>query len=41
MCVRSDEGILARAEGCMLGLLVGDALGSRVEFKTQYDIRVE
>lgn len=25
----------------MLGLLAGDALGSRVEFKSQYDIRVE
>lgn len=25
----------------MMGLLAGDALGSRVEFKTQYDIRVE
>lgn len=41
MGVRTDEGVLARAEGTMMGLLVGDALGSRVEFKTQYDIRVE
>lgn len=41
MAIREDEGILSRAQGCMLGELVGDALGSRVEFKTELDIRVE
>src|SRR5690242_6626231 len=28
-----DAGLLARAQGCLLGQLTGDALGSMVEFK--------
>lgn len=34
-----DPGILARAQGCWLGQLAGDALGSLVEFKAAPDIR--
>lgn len=29
-----DSGILSRAQGCLLGQLAGDALGSAVEFKS-------
>ena len=34
-----DVGVLARAQGCLLGQLVGDALGSLVEFQRPEDIR--
>lgn len=35
---RIDAGILARAQGCMMGQLAGDALGSLVEFCTPEQI---
>lgn len=35
----SDPAMIDRAEGCLLGQLAGDALGSLVEFKTQEVIR--
>lgn len=34
----ADAGRLARAQGCLLGLLAGDALGSQVEFQTEAEI---
>lgn len=34
----SDAGLLARAQGCLLGQLAGDALGSLVEFLSAADI---
>ena len=34
-----DSGVLARAQGCLLGQLAGDALGSLVEFKSPDQIR--
>ena len=34
-----DAGILSRAEGCLLGQLAGDSLGSLVEFQSPSDIR--
>ncbi|HEX6605586.1 MAG TPA: ADP-ribosylglycohydrolase family protein, partial [Chloroflexia bacterium] len=34
-----DAGILARAQGCLLGQLAGDALGSMVEFQSAATIR--
>ncbi|MDQ7825699.1 MAG: inositol monophosphatase family protein [Candidatus Eremiobacteraeota bacterium] len=34
-----DPGILARAQGCLLGQLAGDSLGSLVEFMSPEDIR--
>jgi ADP-ribosyl-[dinitrogen reductase] hydrolase len=34
-----DHEILARAQGCLIGQLVGDALGSMVEFKSAEVIR--
>lgn len=30
----SESGVLSRAQGCLLGQLIGDALGSLVEFQT-------
>lgn len=36
--IADDSGQLARAQGCWLGQLTGDALGSQVEFKTPADI---
>jgi len=33
--------MLSRAQGCLLGQLAGDALGSLVEFQTTHDIRRE
>jgi ADP-ribosylglycohydrolase len=33
--------MLERAQGCLLGQLAGDALGSLVEFRSQDDIRRE
>jgi ADP-ribosylglycohydrolase len=34
-----QEGIVSRAQGCLLGQLAGDALGSMVEFQTAAAIR--
>jgi ADP-ribosylglycohydrolase/fructose-1,6-bisphosphatase/inositol monophosphatase family enzyme len=34
----ADAGRLARAQGCLLGQLAGDALGSAVEFRSASDI---
>ena len=34
-----DAEILSRAEGCLLGQLAGDSLGSLVEFRSPSDIR--
>lgn len=34
----ADAARLSRAQGCLLGLLAGDALGSQVEFQTAADI---
>ncbi len=34
-----DSGVLARAQGCLLGQLSGDALGELVEFQHASDIR--
>lgn len=36
-----DTGMLSSAQGCLLGQLAGDALGSLVEFRTPHDIRRE
>ena len=33
-----DSGLLARAQGCLLGQFTGDALGSLVEFETVEEI---
>ena len=33
-----DSGVLARAQGCLLGQLAGDALGSLVEFRSEEEI---
>lgn len=35
----TDEAILERAQGCLLGQLAGDSLGSLVEFQTPQEIR--
>lgn len=35
----ADDGLLRRAQGCLLGQLAGDALGSMVEFKPASAIR--
>jgi ADP-ribosylglycohydrolase len=35
---RKDGGMLSRAQGCLLGQLAGDALGSLVEFQTPESI---
>ncbi len=35
----SDSGVLSRAQGCLLGQLIGDALGSLVEFESPERIR--
>jgi ADP-ribosyl-[dinitrogen reductase] hydrolase len=34
-----DDGTISRAQGCLLGQLAGDALGSLVEFQTPVQIR--
>ena len=34
----ADSGVLSRAQGCLLGQLIGDSLGSLVEFKRPADI---
>ena len=39
--VKLSEEMLGRAQGCLLGQLVGDALGSLVEFKTPEQIQQE
>jgi len=36
-----DPGTLSRAQGCLLGQLSGDALGSLVEFQTPQQIRLQ
>ncbi len=36
-----DTGVLTRAQGCLLGQLAGDALGSLVEFQAPEQIRQE
>lgn len=36
-----DSGLLARAQGCLLGQVAGDALGSLVEFKSPLEIQHE
>ena len=35
----SQSGVLSRAQGCLLGQLIGDSLGSLVEFQTPERIR--
>ena len=37
----TDDKILDRAQGCLLGQLAGDSLGSLVEFRTSEEIRCE
>ena len=37
----TDHELVARAQGCLLGQLAGDALGSLVEFRTAEQIRRE
>ena len=37
----ADADVLSRAQGCLLGQLAGDALGSMVEFQTEEEIRRE
>jgi ADP-ribosylglycohydrolase len=36
-----DAGMLSRAQGCLLGQMAGDALGSLVEFQTPEEIKEE
>ena len=36
-----EDKVLARAQGCLLGQIAGDSLGSLVEFKTPEEIRLE
>jgi ADP-ribosyl-[dinitrogen reductase] hydrolase len=38
-CGPVDPGVLSRAQGCLLGQLAGDSLGSLVEFKTPEQIK--
>jgi ADP-ribosyl-[dinitrogen reductase] hydrolase len=38
-CQAVDAGMLSRAQGCLLGQMAGDALGSLVEFQTPRQIR--
>jgi ADP-ribosyl-[dinitrogen reductase] hydrolase len=38
-CQAVDAGMLSRAQGCLLGQMAGDALGSLVEFQTPEQIR--
>lgn len=35
----ADPAVLSRAQGCLLGMVAGDSLGSLVEFRTAEDIR--
>ena len=39
--LQSEDRVLARAQGCLLGQIAGDSLGSLVEFRTPEDIRSE
>ena len=39
MTAPGNDGIVSRAQGCLLGQLAGDALGSLVEFQTAEEIR--
>jgi len=39
--INIDHNVLSRAQGCLLGQLAGDALGSLVEFQTPEQIRRE
>ncbi len=39
--VIDDDGLLARAQGCLLGQLAGDSLGSLVEFRSKDSIAAE
>jgi len=41
MKAQIDPSIVSRAQGCLLGQLAGDALGSMVEFRTVEEIRRE
>lgn len=34
----ADAGAISRAQGCLLGQLAGDALGSLVEFRSPNEI---
>ena len=34
----SSSGVLSRAQGCLLGQLIGDSLGSLVEFQSPGEI---
>jgi ADP-ribosylglycohydrolase/fructose-1,6-bisphosphatase/inositol monophosphatase family enzyme len=36
----ADHGLLSRAQGCLLGQLAGDSLGSLVEFKSEAEIAI-
>jgi ADP-ribosyl-[dinitrogen reductase] hydrolase len=36
---RKDKGFISRAQGCLLGQLAGDALGSLVEFQSPEEIK--
>lgn len=36
-----NAGVLSRAQGCLLGQLAGDALGSLVEFRTPQEVRTQ
>ncbi len=38
---KPSAGFVSRAQGCLLGQLAGDALGSLVEFRGPEDIRLE
>ena len=38
---QAEDRILARAQGCLLGQIAGDSLGSLVEFRTPEDIQTE
>jgi ADP-ribosylglycohydrolase/fructose-1,6-bisphosphatase/inositol monophosphatase family enzyme len=38
---RKDHPNLARAQGCLLGQVIGDSLGSRVELKTAAEIQAQ
>jgi ADP-ribosylglycohydrolase len=40
-CDKLATGLVTHAQGCLLGQLAGDALGSLVEFRAPQDIRRE
>ena len=35
----ADAGMLSRAQGCLLGVFVGDALGAQVEFSSSREVQ--